>query len=192
MTQYAQHITCDGGNIAKDDLREIEMLRRRDEIWQELFQNTARIRRAMRGNAWLRPIFRKYKRTCRDILDQKNKEATIFTQMCDYEHDPTDLKLVQAEMMDIHAQIKTLEEMRVRDNSSASSSDSDLSSSSSSSDHEHEPTNASEPEPNHQLGDSDNDYELDNQSVSSESSSSSSSSPSSSSSSEDMDMEDFL
>lgn len=179
MSHSAEHIACDGCGIAKDDLREIEMLRRRDEILKELFQNAARIRRAMRGNAWLRPIFRKYKRTCREILDKKNKEATIFTQMCDYEHDPTDLKLIQTEMMDIHAQIKTLEEMRIHDNSSSS----DLSSSSDEDDAQLE--NASEPDNDSESHECDDD----NQSLSSESSSLCSSS---SSSSEDMDMEDFL
>ena len=176
MSHSAEHIACDGCGIAKDDLREIEMLRRRDEILKELFQNAARIRRAMRGNAWLRPIFRKYKRTCREILDNKNKEAIIFAQMVDeHEYDPSDLKLIQTELTDIHSQIKSLEEMRIHDNSSSS----DLSSSS---DEDDALENASE------SSECDND-DADNQSLSSDSSSLCSSS---SSSSEDMDMEDFL
>jgi len=175
MSHLAQHIACDGCGIAKDDLREIEMLRRRDEIRQELFQNAARIRRAMRGNAWLRPIFRKYKRTCREILDKKTQEAAVFAQMAEHEYDPSDLKLIQTELTDIHSQIKSLEEMRIHDNSSSS----DLSSSS---DEDDALENASE------SSECDND-DADNQSLSFDSSSLCSSS---SSSSDDMDMEDFL
>ena len=63
----------DGRGIATDDMREIALVQRRHEIQQELFQNAARIGHAVRSNAWLRPIFRKYKKVCREILEQKRK-----------------------------------------------------------------------------------------------------------------------
>lgn len=181
-----QHVACDGCGIAKDDLREIEMLQRREDLLKELFSNAARIRRAMRSNAWLRPVFRKYKRSCREILDQKKKEAAQFTQICEYcvgnENASHEMKVIHDELEEIHAQIKSLENLR----ESASSSSSDLSSSSSSEAYE---------------SDSDNNDNNDSKSVSSESLSTSSSSTSSSSSSssssdmddmDDMDLEDFL
>ena len=112
--EYTQHKACDGCGIAKDDIKELEMLHRRDEIWQELFRNASRIRKAMRGNAWLRPIFRKYKRTCREILEQKNQEATVFNQLCDHcdaagnDGNANDLKLIREELEQIHAQIAAM------------------------------------------------------------------------------------
>ena len=81
---YPHGLACDGCGIAKDDVRGIQMLQERDEILQELFQNAARLRTAMKSNALLRPIFRKYQRACREILNRKRREAEIFTEMCDY------------------------------------------------------------------------------------------------------------
>lgn len=185
MTQPAPHTACDGCGIAKDDLRDIEMLQRRDEIWQELFRNASRIRKAMRSNSWIRPIFRKYKRTCRDILEQKKKEATTFTQLCDHcgDGDKNDLKLIREELEQIHSKIKSLEDMR-----SASSSSSELSDDSDVTFHndEHEKEDNNGDHGDHEECNEDN--EEDAFSVFSSSSSSSSSSTSSS----DMDMEDFV
>lgn len=184
---HAPHKACDGCGIAKDDLRDLEMLHRRDEIWQELFRNASRIRKAMHSNAWLRPIFRKYKEVCREILDQKNKEATVFTQMghyCDAAGDANDLKRIREELEHIHSKIKSLEDMRSLSSSSSSSSelsdDSDI-------DHVVQCHNDNEEDAGSVFSSSSSS------SSSSESSSSSSSSESSSSSSEsDMDLEDFV
>jgi len=189
MNQPAQHVACDGCGIAKDDLRDVEMLQRRDEIWQELFRNAARLRKAMHSNAWLRPIFRKYKEVCREILDQKNKEATVFTQLCDHcdaagnGNACNDLKLIREELEQIHSKIKSLEDMR-----SSSSSSSELSDDSDATFHNDE----HEKEDNHGDDEEDEDNEEDAFSVFSSSSSSSSLYSSSSSSSSDMDMEDFV
>jgi hypothetical protein len=194
MTQYQYaeeaQVACDGCGIAKDDLRDLEMLHRRDEIWQELFRNASRIRKAMRGNAWLRPIFRKYKEVCREILDQKNKEATVFTQMgnyCDAAGDANDLKRIREELEQIHAQIAA---MGGNDGDGDDDGDDDDSTSSSemSDDSDNE---GNEDEGNEDEGNEDNE---DNDSVSSSSSSSSSLSSSSSSSSSSLKkrMEDFV
>ena len=75
MSHNAPHVACDGCGIAHDDIKELATIQRRNELWLELFRNAARLRKAMRSNAWLRPIFRKYKRTCREILLQKQNEA---------------------------------------------------------------------------------------------------------------------
>ena len=126
MNQPAQHVACDGCGIANDDVKELEMIRRRDEIRQELFRNAARVRKAMRSNAWLRPVFRKYKKVCREILQQKKQEATHFATLCDYcdninNNAGPDMKLIREELEQIHAQMTGLEEMR--NDSSASSSE---------------------------------------------------------------------
>jgi len=103
------------------------MLQDRDEILQELFQNAARLRTAMKSNALLRPIFRKYQRACREILNNKRREAEFFTEMCDYcdayKNNVNDLKLIQHEMREIHDKIKSLEEMQLNESESDSDSD---------------------------------------------------------------------
>lgn len=192
MTQYQYaeeaQVSCDGCGIAKDDLRDLEMLHRRDEIWQELFRNASRIRKAMRGNAWLRPIFRKYKEVCREILDQKNKEATVFTQMgnyCDAAGDANDLKRIREELEHIHSKIKSLEDMRSLSSSSSSelSDDSDI-------DHVVQCYNDNEEDACSVFSSSSSSSS--SESSSSSSSSESSSESSSSSSESDMDLEDFV
>ena len=95
---HNHHKASDGRGIATDDMREIALVQRRHEIQQELFQNAARIGHAVRSNAWLRPVFRKYKKVCREILEQKRKEITAFTQMCDDCHlagDKHQLRLIR-------------------------------------------------------------------------------------------------
>lgn len=182
-----QHVACDGRGIANDDIKEIEMIRRRDEIRQELFQNAARVRKAMRSNAWLRPVFRKYKEACREILHQKKQEAEHFTTLCDYcdIHNDNDvnadpeMKLIREELKDIHAQLETMygnDDYNDDDDDYSSSSSSEMSDDSENGDNEDNEANK------------DNE---DNQSVSSQSSSSSSSSSSSASSLKKR-MEDFL
>ena len=175
---HNHHRASDGRGIALDDMQDIARMQRRREIWQELFQNAARIGHAARSNAWLRPLFRKYKEVCREILDQKKKEITAFTKLCDDCHmagDKHQMKLIRDEMGHIHAQIQDLEDMPLhKDNDSDDSSDM-------STDNEDNKDNE------------DNEDNEDHNSVhSSSSSSSSSTSSSSSSSSLEMDLEDFM
>jgi hypothetical protein len=144
MVQYqnnAHGLACDGFQIAKDDLREIENAQKRDEAVHELFQNAARILKAMRTNRLLRPIFHKYRRACREILHQKRDEAAQLLIMCDYcesckcdsNHD---LKLIQSELKEIHDKINSLEDLEhlhpdMDETESGSSSDSSSSADSS-------------------------------------------------------------
>ena len=179
---YPHGLACDGCGIAKDDLRGIQMLQDRDEILQELFQNAARLRTAMKSNALLRPIFRKYQRACREILNNKRREAEFFTEMCDYcdayKNNNTDLKLIQHEMREIHDKIKSLEEMQLNE----SDSDSDDMDSDSSGEQD---------QPQDQEPDDADDVDVHVDDVD-DASSVSSSSSSSSSSSFSYDIEDFL
>lgn len=183
MSHNAPHVACDGCGIAHDDIKELATIQRRNELWLELFRNAARIRKAMRSNAWLRPVFRKYNRTCREILLQKQNEAAHFATLCDYcdaAGDAPSMNLVREELDHIYALMKGLEvEEEDRDDESTSSSelseDSDL-------DNDEDSDN-----------DSDNDKDSDN-SDNSDSDNDlifSSSDDSSSSSSSESDMEDF-
>ena len=175
MTQCPPHVACDGRSIALDDIKELETMQRKKEIWQELFRNAARIRHAVRNNAWLRPIFRKYKNTCREILDQKNQEVHHFMSLCDYCSDENDLKPIREELEHIHAQTKELEYMPSSDDESDESS---------SEEDEYEEEESEE---------EDEDEDEDEESEEDESDDDSSSvSSSSSSSTESMDLEDFL
>ena len=119
-------MACDGGQIARDDIRDLETIQHRNELWKELFANAARIRNAMPSNAWLRPIFRKYKIKCREILEQKRKEATFFVAMCDYcdaAGDANGMKPIREELEQIHARIKILEDHNDVNDDTASTSD---------------------------------------------------------------------
>ena len=124
-------LSCDGCGIARDDLREIENMQTREDAMHELFQNAARIRGAMRTNGLLRPIFRKYQRACREILQQKKDEAEQMLLLCDYcdahandsKHLNHDLKCIQREMREIHNKTKSLEELQPSDSDSSSDSD---------------------------------------------------------------------
>ena len=109
-------LACDGCGIAKDDLLAIETMEKQEECIHELFHNAARIHKAMRSNRLLRPIFRKYREACREILQTKKEEAEQFVRLSEYcdecgAHDPhqanEDLKYIQTEMREIHNQIKT-------------------------------------------------------------------------------------
>lgn len=126
MSHNAPHVACDGCGIAHDDIKELATIQRRNELWLELFRNAARLRKAMRSNAWLRPIFRKYKRTCREILLQKQNEAAHFATLCDYcdaAGDAHSMNLVRKELEHIYDLMKGLEEEDYRDDESTSSSD---------------------------------------------------------------------
>ena len=150
--QSPHGLACDGCGIAKDDLHELDTVEEQDEVVHELFRSAGRIRAATASNHLLLPIFRKYKKACREILQNKKKEAEQFARLCDYcdecAHDPHqqthDLKCIQYEMRDIHNQIKSLEEMQWTDDDSESESDLDSDSESDSdsdlecSDHESE------------------------------------------------------
>lgn len=182
MSHNAPHVACDGCGIAHDDIKELATIQRRNELWLELFRNAARIRKAMRSNAWLRPVFRKYNRTCREILLQKQNEAAHFATLCDYcdaAGDAPSMNLVREELEQIHARMKGLEvEEEDRDDESTSSSelseDSDLA--------------------NDEDSDNDSDKDSDNNDNNDKDlifSSSDESSESSSSSSSESDMEDF-
>ncbi len=126
-------LACDGCGIAKDDLQAIELMEKRDEVVHELFHNAARIRKAMASNHLLLPIFRKYRKVCREILQQKKDESEQFTRLCDYcdnpAHDPHqqhhDLKCIQTEMREIHDQIKSLEDLQWTDDDSDPDPDTD-------------------------------------------------------------------
>lgn len=179
MTQCPSHVACDGRSIALDDIKELETMQRKKEIWQELFRNAARIRHAARSNAWLRPIFRKYKNTCREILDQKNQEVHHFMGLCNYCSNEHDLKPIREELEHIHAQMKELEYMPSSDD------ESDESESDESESEDEEPNEAGEEDESEEDNeDNDNDSEEDNESDEDD--------DSDSSSSESMDLEDFL
>jgi len=131
--QSPHGLACDGCGIAKDDLQAIEHMEKRDEVVHELFHNAARIRKAMASNHLLLPIFRKYRKVCREILQQKKDESEQFTRLCDYcdnpAHDPHqqrhDLKCIQTEMREIHDQIKSLEDLEWTDDDSDPDPDTD-------------------------------------------------------------------
>ena len=132
------HKACDGRGIALDDLQEIALTQRRHELLQELFQNAARVGHAARSNAWLRPLFRKYKHTCREILDQKKEEIAFLLALCDDCQsfgDKHQARLVRDEMNRIHEQIKNLDDMPLHDDTD-SDTDSDDSLSTDESDNE--------------------------------------------------------
>jgi hypothetical protein len=203
MVQCSHGLACDGFQIAKDDLCEIENAQKRDEVVHTLFQNAARIRKAMRINRMLRPIFHKYRRACREILQQKKDEAAQLLILHDYcdscnnrEDSNHDLKLIQSELKEIHRNLASLEELRhlQSDADAHSDSDSDSSStnSSSSSSSSSSDSSSSDSSDSDQELNEDDDYDDCSGSVSSSSSSSSSSDSSSSSSSGDInDMSDF-
>lgn len=124
----AHGLACDGLQIAKDDLMELENAQKRDDIVHELFQNAARIRGAMKSNRLLRPTFHKYKHACREILQQKKDEASQLLILHDYcesctPHSNHDLKMIQSELR-MHT--KSLEGLcQLHDSDSDSDSDSD-------------------------------------------------------------------
>lgn len=178
------HKACDGRGIATDDLQEIALAQRRHELWQELFQNAARVGHAARSNAWLRPLFRKYKHTCREILDKKKEEIAVFLALCDDCHsfgDKHQARLVRDEMNRIHEQIKNLDDMPLHEDTD-SDTDSDDSLSTDESDNDNEVADNEV---------ADNEVNEDNEDTDSSSDSSDSSS-SSDSSDYSQDLEDFM
>jgi len=198
--KHAPHVACDGCGIAHDDIKELATIQRRNELWLELFRNAARLRKAMRSNAWLRPIFRKYKRTCREILLQKQHEAAHFATLCDYcdaAGDAPSLNLVREELEHIHARIKMLEEEEDPHREDESTSSSDLSDDSDNdedndnNDNNNDNNNNNNDNNNEKDNDTDDNANGDDLIFSSSDDLSESSSDSSSSSSSESDMEDF-
>lgn len=184
MSQCAHHLACDGRSIALDDLQELETMQRKKEIWQELFRNAARIRNAARSNAWLRPIFRKYKNTCREILDQKNQEVHHFMGLCNYCSDENDLKPIREELEHIHAEMKELEYMPSSDDESDEDNEDDESDESDESDETDGSEDNDDDDSEEDESDEDEDDEEDESDEDDDSDSSSST--------ETMDLEDFL
>ena len=135
FVQSPHGLACDGCGIAKDDLRAIETMENQERGIHEVFHNAARIHKAMRSNRLLIPIFRKYRETCREILQQKKEEAEQFAILSEHCDNPThdqhqakhDLKCIKTEMREIHNQIKSLEEMKWTDDDSESECSSDCS-----------------------------------------------------------------
>jgi hypothetical protein len=122
-------LACDGCGVAKDDLLAIETMEKQEDLIHELFHNAARIHKAMRSNHLLRPIFRKYREACREILQNKKDEAEQLAMLSEYcdecTRDPhqanEDLKYIQSEMGEIHDQIKSIEEMQWTDDDDSES-----------------------------------------------------------------------
>uniref|UniRef100_A0A6C0LZ04 Uncharacterized protein n=1 Tax=viral metagenome TaxID=1070528 RepID=A0A6C0LZ04_9ZZZZ len=182
--QPAQHLSCDGCGIAKDDMRELERLDRKDELRNELFRNAARLHDAMRNNALLRPIFRKYKQVCREILNQKRSEAAELLALSEYcdtnDNNNHDMKLIRDELDHILSQIEQLHTQHLYEDTDEETDNTD----------DAEDTDNEMPELDDDDSNDDDDDD-DDCSVASTSSSSCSSS-SSSSSSYKKDLEDFM
>jgi hypothetical protein len=118
MFNHPHGLSCDGFQIAKDDLSEIENDQKWNETMRELFQNAVRIRKAMQINPLLRPIFHKYKCVCREILHKKKEEVGQLLMLYDHcdscnNHDGSnhELRLIHSELREINTQINGLEEM---------------------------------------------------------------------------------
>jgi hypothetical protein len=131
--QAPHGLACDGCGIAKDDLHAIETMEKKEQVIHELFNNAARIRKAMRSNHLLRPIFRKYEEACREIWNQKKEVAEQLARLADYcddcAHDQHmqrhDLNCIQTELNELYDQTKPLEEMQWTDEDSVSECSSD-------------------------------------------------------------------
>lgn len=173
LIQSPRGLACDGCGVAKDDLLAIETMEKHEECIHELFHNAARIHKAMRSNHLLRPIFRKYREACREILQKKKDESEQLAMLSEYcdecAHDPHqqkhDLKYIQSEMGEILNEIKCIEEMQwTDDDDSDSESESDSESDCSEDKGDESSEQQSEPEqsePEHSDSDSDSDTESD-------------------------------
>ena len=129
LIQSPRGLACDGCGVAKDDLLAIETMEKQEECIHELFHNAARIHKAMHSNHMLRPIFRKYREVCREILQKKKDESEQLAMLSEYcdecAHDPHqqkhDLKYIQTEMGEILNEIKRIEEMQWTDDDDSDS-----------------------------------------------------------------------
>ncbi len=130
MAEQSPHgLSCNGCDVANDDIAELERLQKIDDITHDIFRNAARIQSAMRTNRLLVDVFRKYKHACREILQEKHAVLTHLVSLCDYcdaiEDNPHqtkhDLKRIRHEITDISNEIKTLEELQWSDDDSTDS-----------------------------------------------------------------------
>ena len=135
MTAQSPHgLSCNGCDVANDDIAELERLQKIENITHDIFRNAARIQSAMRTNRLLVDVFRKYKHACREILQEKHAVLTHLVSLCDYcdaindnpHQTKHDLKRIRHEISDISNEIKTLEELQWSDDDSTDS-DSDSS-----------------------------------------------------------------
>ena len=184
MAAQSPHgLSCNGCNVANDDIAELERLQKIEDTTHEIFRNAARIHAAMRTNRLLFSVFRKYKHVCREILQEKREVLTHLVTLCDYcdaikdnPHQTNhNLKCIQSEINDINNEIKALEELQwssddesESDDSESDSDDDDVLGDDAVLDDEDEEDDA--------VLDDDEDEDDDNASVDSSSSSSSSSS----------------
>jgi len=132
MTMAAQSphgLSCNGCDVANDDIAELERLQKIEDITHDVFRNAARIHAAMRTNRLLFSVFRKYKHVCREILQEKRAVLTHLVTLCDYcdafqDNNPHqtkhNLKCIQSEINDINNEIKALEELQWSDDESDS------------------------------------------------------------------------
>ena len=135
MAEQSPHgLSCNGCDVANDDIAELERLQKIENITHDIFRNAARIQSAMRTNRLLVDVFRKYKHACREILQEKHAVLTHLVSLCDYcdaindnpHQTKHDLKRIRHEISDISNEIKTLEELQWSDDDSTDS-DSDSS-----------------------------------------------------------------
>jgi hypothetical protein len=129
MTAQSPHgLSCNGCDVANDDIAELEKMQKIEDITHEIFKNAARIHAAMRTNRLLFSVFRKYKHVCREILQEKRAALTHLVTLCDYcdaikdnpHQTKHNLKCIQSEIKDISNEIKTLEELQWSDDESES------------------------------------------------------------------------
>jgi len=132
MTIAAQSphgLSCNGCNVANDDIAELERLQKIEDTTHEIFRNAARIHAAMRTNRLLFNVFQKYKHVCREILQEKRAVLTHLVSLCDYcdafqDNNPHqtkhNLKCIQSEIKDINNEINALEELHWSDDESES------------------------------------------------------------------------
>ena len=194
MTAQSPHgLSCNGCDVANDDIAELEKMQKIEDITHEIFKNAARIHAAMRTNRLLFSVFRKYKHACREILQEKRAALKHLVTLCDYcdaikdnpHQTKHNLKCIQYEITDISNEIKTLEERQWSDDESESDD-----SESDSDDDADVALDANDDDDDHDdddHDDDDHDDDLDDDA----SSSSSSSSSSTSSSDSVMDMSTF-
>ena len=128
MAQSPHGLSCNGCDVANDDIAELEKMQKIEHITHELFANAARIHEAMRTNRLLSIVFQKYKHVCREILQEKHTELMHLVSLCDYcdafqdkpHQTKHNLKCIQHEINDIRNEIETLEELHWSDDESES------------------------------------------------------------------------
>jgi len=129
MTAQSPHgLSCNGCDVANDDIAELEKMQKIENITHDIFKNAARIHAAMRTNRLLVDVFRKYKHTCREILQEKHLVLNHLVSLCDYcdafQDNPHqtkhNMKCIQSEINDMRNETTALEELRWSDDDSDS------------------------------------------------------------------------